>query len=101
MFGAGPCYNAPEMFAVSLGAGPPVVLLHAFPLSGAMWRPQLGALSHAARVIAPDLPGFGRSPRLPVPSITGMAHAIAAQLPGGATSDNIDRVVTLHSQRVS
>ena len=43
------------------GSGTPLVLLHAFPLDRTMWRPQLSALSGAARVIAPDLPGFGES----------------------------------------
>lgn len=38
----------------------PIVLLHAFPLSAAMWEPQFDAFSHW-RVIAPDVRGF-RSP---------------------------------------
>jgi len=41
--------------------GLPVVLLHAFPMSGAMWEPQLGALN-AYRVLIPDLRGFGGTP---------------------------------------
>ncbi|MGL6094198.1 MAG: alpha/beta fold hydrolase, partial [Fimbriiglobus sp.] len=44
------------------GSGPPVVLLHAFPLSREMWRPQIGGLSDVARVLAPDTPGFGDTP---------------------------------------
>ncbi|QDU22241.1 alpha/beta fold hydrolase [Urbifossiella limnaea] len=46
-------------------AGPTLVLLHAFPLDRQMWRPQLAALAGTARVIAPDLPGFGKSPLPP------------------------------------
>lgn len=42
-------------------AGRPVVLLHAFPLSGAMWRPQQEALK-AFRVLALDMRGFGDTP---------------------------------------
>lgn len=38
--------------------GQAVVLLHAFPMSGAMWEPQLEALK-AFRVLIPDLRGFG------------------------------------------
>jgi 3-oxoadipate enol-lactonase len=38
--------------------GPAVVLLHAFPMSGAMWEPQLAALADF-RVLIPDLRGFG------------------------------------------
>ena len=45
------------------GEGAPVVLLHAFPLDGRMFEPQAEAL--AGRLITPDFPGFGRSPRAP------------------------------------
>jgi 3-oxoadipate enol-lactonase len=38
--------------------GHPVVLLHAFPMSSAMWEPQLEALK-AYRLILPDFRGFG------------------------------------------
>ena len=41
--------------------GLPVVLLHAFPMSSAMWEPQLEALK-AYRVILPDFRGFGATP---------------------------------------
>jgi 3-oxoadipate enol-lactonase len=41
------------------GAGWPVVLLHAFPLSADMWRPQLEGVAEGWRLIAPDLQGFG------------------------------------------
>ena len=43
------------------GTGPPLVLLHAFPMDREMWHPQVTALSDRYRVIAPDLPGFGES----------------------------------------
>lgn len=47
------------------GSGPkdPLVLLHAFPLNRRMWAPQARALDGERRVIAPDYPGFGKSPR--------------------------------------
>lgn len=44
------------------GAGRPVVLLHAFPLSRRMWDRQVRAWSQKYRVIAPDFRGFGDSP---------------------------------------
>jgi pimeloyl-ACP methyl ester carboxylesterase len=44
------------------GPGPPVVLLHGFPLSREMWAEQLSALGSTYRVIAPDLRGHGESP---------------------------------------
>jgi pimeloyl-ACP methyl ester carboxylesterase len=47
------------------GPGDPVFLLHAFPLNGRMFEPQLEVLSEERRVVAPDYPGFGRTPRTP------------------------------------
>ncbi len=43
------------------GAGPPLILLHGFPLDHRQWLPQLNDLSPHYRVIAPDLRGFGQS----------------------------------------
>lgn len=43
------------------GEGTPLVLLHAYPLTGACFAPQLEALADCARVIVPDLRGFGDS----------------------------------------
>ena len=43
------------------GEGVPVVLLHAFPLSSAMWLEQRNDLADTCRVITPDLRGFGGS----------------------------------------
>src|SRR5215218_4540662 len=43
------------------GSGKAVVLLHAFPLDGRMWAPQVEAFKVSHRMIAPDYPGFGRS----------------------------------------
>ena len=47
------------------GDGVPLVLLHAFPLNARMFEPQMTAFSGDRRVVAPDYPGFGRSPRTP------------------------------------
>ena len=44
------------------GEGKAVVLLHAFPLSGKMWQPQIRTLVESnCRVIIPDLRGFGKN----------------------------------------
>lgn len=46
------------------GAGTPVVLLHGFPDTHALWRHQVAALTGAGfRTIAPDMRGRGRSDR--------------------------------------
>lgn len=46
---------------VDEGAGAPLVFLHGFPLSHAMWRGQLEVFSATHRVIAPDLRGHGQT----------------------------------------
>lgn len=66
------------------GAGPVVLLLHGYPLDGAMWSGVARVLSTTFRVLKPDLPGHGESPA-PAPS-TLEAHAdfveaILAELP--------------------
>nr|WP_044200024.1 alpha/beta fold hydrolase [Oscillochloris trichoides] len=50
------------------GNGPPLLFLHAFPLSGAMWQPQRTALSDQFRLIVPDLRGFGATDVTPGPT---------------------------------
>ncbi len=62
------------------GTGEPVVLIHAFPLTGEMWRPQFEGLSAAMRLIAPDLPGFGGSTATEAASVEGWARDVAALL---------------------
>ena len=63
------------------GPGDPLVLLHAFPLNGRMFEPQMEAFSGGRRVIAPDFPGFGRSPRTPAqPDVRYYAEAVGGLL---------------------
>ncbi|GAA1069025.1 alpha/beta fold hydrolase [Kitasatospora nipponensis] len=50
----------------------PLVLLHAFPLTSAMWRGQLDGSLAGARVLAPDLRGFDGSP--PPPGVPSLEH---------------------------
>lgn len=59
-----PQYRHGPVAYTDSGEGRPVVLLHAFPLSGAMWKPQ-AALEGSWRLVCPDLPGFGRSVHTP------------------------------------
>jgi pimeloyl-ACP methyl ester carboxylesterase len=59
------------------GFGPPLVLLHAFPLHAAMWERQHVPLGRVSRLITPDLPGFGRSPSAErEPSVDLMADEV-------------------------
>ncbi len=60
----------------SAGQGIPLILIHAFPLSSQMWNPQIKGLEQRVKVIAPDLPGFGRSPHQAKPCIEEMAQEV-------------------------
>jgi pimeloyl-ACP methyl ester carboxylesterase len=51
-----------DLHYVEEGTGPPVLLVHAFPLNHKMWAPQFAALRDNFRVIAPDMRGFGQTP---------------------------------------
>lgn len=74
-----------------LGAGPVVLLLHAFPCDGRMWAPQAEELvDDGWRVIVPDLPGFGRSPLLDGPP---SLDAVATRLLHWLDGEGIDRCV--------
>lgn len=66
------------LYARDVGQGTPLVLLHAFPLSSAMWLLQRERLASRFRVITPDLRGFGGS-RLgdDEPSVETMADDVA------------------------
>lgn len=67
--------------AVDRGQGPPLVLLHGFPLSHAMWQAQIDYFSRSHRVIAPDLRGFGASQVVPgTASMEQMADDVQALL---------------------
>jgi pimeloyl-ACP methyl ester carboxylesterase len=72
------------------GAGIPLVLLHAFPLSSTMWLDVRNDLAGGARVITPDLRGFGGSGLGDdEPSLDHMADDVAALL----DRFGLDRVV--------
>lgn len=44
-----------------VGRGDPILLIHGFPLSRRIWRPQVEALRSTYRIIAPDLRGHGET----------------------------------------
>lgn len=79
-----------QLYARDVGSGTPLVLLHAFPLSSAMWLEQREGLSGRFRVITPDLRGFGGSVLADAePSIATMAEDVARLL----RSKGVDRAV--------
>ena len=66
---------------LSAGAGWPVVLLHAFPLTADLWRPVLERVPRGWRFLAPDLRGFGPAAGIPTASsLDDMARDIMAVL---------------------
>jgi pimeloyl-ACP methyl ester carboxylesterase len=67
-----------------LGSGPAIVLVHGFPLDGAMWSGVARALAPKFRVFKPDLPGRGNTDAAAPGSIAGYAdfvEALVAELP--------------------
>ncbi len=54
--------NGSPLYAAVRGRGPAITLVHGFPLNHRIYDTQIRALSRTYRVIAPDLPGFGKSP---------------------------------------
>ena len=50
-----------DIFSEDIGSGTPLVLVHGFLGSSDMWNPQIKFFKDNFRVIAPALPGFGKS----------------------------------------
>jgi pimeloyl-ACP methyl ester carboxylesterase len=74
------------------GSGPPIVLLHGFPLSRRMWDREVRVWSKNFRVVAPDFRGFGDTPMTSGNfSMAGCAQDVRALL----ASLRIDKDVVL------
>lgn len=65
-----------------LGSGPALVLLHGYPLDGAMWSGVARALSGRFRVLKPDLPGRGETAAASEGTIQDYADFLQAILDG-------------------
>lgn len=74
--------NGAELSFITSGdaSNPALLLLHGFPNSSKGFRAVVPALSQAAYVVAPDLPGFGESDVLPAPSFRAFGQAISELL---------------------
>ena len=64
----------------SVGAGPPLVLLHGFAMHGGLFAPLLPMLARRHRVHVVDLPGHGHSAKVPVRSLEDTADLVAASV---------------------
>lgn len=64
-----------DMSYVDTGTGRPVIFLHGNPTSSYLWRNIIAEVKGAARCLAPDLVGMGRSGRAPSGSYRFTDHA--------------------------
>jgi pimeloyl-ACP methyl ester carboxylesterase len=71
-----------ELAFVTAGdpSNPAMLLLHGFPNSSRGFREIIPVLAETVHVIAPDLPGFGRSDVLPSASFSALSDAISEML---------------------
>lgn len=54
--------NPVDLYYEEYGQGIPAIFLHGFPFDHSIWEPLIPLLQKEARMILPDLRGFGRSP---------------------------------------
>jgi haloacetate dehalogenase len=79
------------------GDGEVVVLLHGFPETSLMWRDVAPLLAQRFRVVAVDLPGYGRSD---VPAgVVISKRALAAQVQEGMAALGVDRYALVGHDR--
>jgi pimeloyl-ACP methyl ester carboxylesterase len=93
------------------GAGPPLILLHGLAGSARWWSRNVPDLARSFRVVAIDLPGFGRSARghrldldgvaaqltiamdgLGIERASVVGHSMGGLIAGGLAADHPDRV---------
>jgi pimeloyl-ACP methyl ester carboxylesterase len=79
-----------ELAVEDNGGGLPLVLLHGFPLAGATWDAIRPALAERARVVTPDLRGFGASSK---PAADYSMAALAADVMRLADALGLERFV--------
>jgi pimeloyl-ACP methyl ester carboxylesterase len=85
-----------ETYVVDEGQGRPTLFLHGIPDSADMWRGVMDEMQGSARLIAVDLPGYGRSvaPAGYAPSLEGMASWINDLLDALNIREAVNLVVT-------
>lgn len=80
-----------RLYCLEAGDGPLVLLCHGFPELGYSWRHQVDALGAAGfHVVAPDLPGYGRSDK---PDVAYDVEFVNGILAGLVTSLGHERAV--------
>jgi pimeloyl-ACP methyl ester carboxylesterase len=66
-----------QVHGVVQGDGPPVLLVHGMPSSRHVWGLIKDDIATRYRVIAPDLPGFGQSTKVALPTLDAFAGWLA------------------------
>src|SRR5271155_5883509 len=61
---------------IEVGTGPVVLMLHGNPDNADEWRPLMARLGQRYRCIAPDFPGYGKSPEPPA----SFSYSLADQI---------------------
>jgi haloacetate dehalogenase len=74
------------------GSGPPLLLLHGYPQTGAAWHAVAPSLADEFRVVVPDLRGYGASAGPPDPATADYAKRALAR-------DAVDLLATLGHDR--
>lgn len=82
--------NGIRMFTTDKGTGFPVILIHGYPLDHTIWEATIAEMKSGARVIAPDLRGFGASE---VPEGPYRMSTLAADLAGLMDALNLPKAV--------
>lgn len=68
-----------------VGKGEPLVLLHGWGWSNLIWKPLISLISSRYTLYAIDLPGFGKSPMLPMDySLENISQSILDKVPDNA-----------------
>lgn len=83
-----------ETRVLDAGTGAPVVLLHGNPDNADGWLPLIGRLRTKYRCLAPDFPGYGKSPE-PPPSFTYSIDSQIAFLDGVLEAMNVREKMVL------
>ena len=87
-------YHQKKIFCRIIGSGDPVMLVHGFGENGNVWDKQVEHLKSKYHLIAPDLPGSGRSEMIDDMSMEGMAEVLHTII----HEENIDKcTVIAHS----
>jgi pimeloyl-ACP methyl ester carboxylesterase len=89
---AGGAATPPELALHDTGAGPAILLLHAFPLDASQWDHQVAALSGDFRCLRPDMWGCGESPELSEPllaTLDGYAAAVLQRLDAAGVGEAV------------